>query len=132
MSKFIDTTHQRIQKIIKYKGLNIKAFEKNIQVSNNLIGTAIRRGSSFKSNVLNKILNRFPEINPTWLLTGKEEMLVEELTEKKLVEERKLQYKKQIFEKQMKENMLNLLLEDKEIREALSAILEKNVAQEEE
>ncbi|WP_407267380.1 hypothetical protein [Tenacibaculum maritimum] len=76
---------------------------------------------------MNKILNRFPEINPTWLLTGKEDMLLEDLTGEKLAEEKKLQYKKQ-----MKENMLNLLLEDKEIQEALSVILEKNVAQEEE
>ncbi|CAA0251159.1 conserved hypothetical protein [Tenacibaculum maritimum] len=127
MNDFIDETYKRVEKIIYYKHLNIKSFEENIKVSNNSIRIAIRKGSSFKSNVLNKILNRFPEINPTWLLTGKEEMLIEDLTEEKLAEEKKLQYKKQ-----MKENMLNLFLEDKEIQEALSVILEKNVAQEEE
>ncbi|CAA0252453.1 conserved hypothetical protein [Tenacibaculum maritimum] len=127
MNDFIDETYKRVEKIIYYKHLNIKSFEENIKVSNNSIRIAIHKGSSFKSNVLNKILNRFPEINPTWLLTGKEDMLLEDLTGEKLAEEKKLQYKKQ-----MKENMLNLLLEDKEIQEALSVILEKNVAQEEE
>ncbi|CAA0164689.1 hypothetical protein [Tenacibaculum maritimum] len=127
MNDFIDETYKRVEKIIYYKHLNIKSFEESIKVSNNSIRIAIHKGSSFKSNVLNKILNRFPEINPTWLLTGKEDMLLEDLTEEKLAEEKKLQYKKQ-----MKENMLNLLLEDKEIQEALSVILEKNVTQEEE
>ena len=61
---------QRVSAIIEHYSLTISSLEKLINVSNNSIGTAIRRGADFKSEVLNKILNSFPEIDPTWLLTG--------------------------------------------------------------
>ena len=85
MGDFIDETYKRVEKIIIDKRLNISSFEDKIKVSNNSIGTAIRRGASFKSNVLNKILNAFPDINPTWLLTGKGNMFVNEETNLSLI-----------------------------------------------
>jgi len=74
---------QRVSAIIEYYSLTISSLEKTINVSNNSIGTAIRRGADFKTEVLNKILHNFPEINPTWLLTGYGKMLESEGGEQK-------------------------------------------------
>ncbi|WP_435263393.1 hypothetical protein [Tenacibaculum sp. nBUS_03] len=67
---------ERIAHIISNYGESINSFEKKISVSTNSIGAAIRKKSALKSNVLIKILEVFPEINPTWLLVGKGEMLL--------------------------------------------------------
>ncbi|MCH2197102.1 helix-turn-helix transcriptional regulator [Kordia sp.] len=62
---------ERIKHIMSLNNMSINEFEKKINVSNNTIGSAIRRKSEFKSDVLNKVLDTFPNINPIWLLTGK-------------------------------------------------------------
>ncbi|CAM1357077.1 MULTISPECIES: hypothetical protein [Tenacibaculum] len=115
MSDFIDQTYKRVEQIIDYNNLNIKSFEDRIEVSNNSIGTAIRRKASFKSNVLNKILNSFPDINPTWLLTGKGSMILNDITR-----EPESDYKNQKLQYQIKEHLIELLLEDNEVRSVLS------------
>ncbi len=114
MSDFIDETYKRVEQIIDYNNLNIKSFEDRIEVSNNSIGTAIRRKASFKSNVLNKILNSFPDVNPTWLLTGKGSMILNDITR-----EPESDYKNQKLHYQIKENLIELLLEDNEVKNVL-------------
>ena len=123
MSDFIDETYKRIEQIISYKSLNVRSFEDRIDVSNNSVGTAIRRKSSFKSNVLNKILHSFPEINPTWLLTGKGEMLLDNRSN--LVGESLISYKIAGLDGKVKANLLKLLLEDSEVKKAISVQVEK-------
>lgn len=112
MSEFIDDTFKRVEQVIVYNNLNIKSFEDKIDVSNNSIGAAIRRKASFKSNVLNKILNSFPDINPTWLLTGKGNMIL-----KDIINEPASDYTIQNY--QIKENLIELLQEDNEVRSVL-------------
>ncbi|WP_075341820.1 hypothetical protein [Tenacibaculum agarivorans] len=114
MTNYIDETYKRVEQIIVFKNMNIKSFEDRINVSNNSIGTAIRRKASFKSNVLNKILNSFPDINPTWLLTGKGKMLVADI-----VEEPNSLYANENIEFKVKEELLKLLLSDKEVNTLL-------------
>jgi len=114
MTNYIDETYKRVEQIIVFKNMNIKSFEDRINVSNNSIGTAIRRKASFKSNVLNKILNSFPDINPTWLLTGKGKMLVADI-----VEEPNSLYANENIELKVKEELLKLLLSDKEVNALL-------------
>lgn len=124
MSDFIDDTYKRVEQIINDNNLNVRSFEERIDVSNNSIGTAIRRKASFKSNVLNKILQSFPEINPTWLLTGKGEMfLANEL--KNSLNEPNSKYQAIRLSSQIKSNLIDLILEDKEVREALSAQIDR-------
>ena len=118
MEDFIDETYKRVEQIINYKRFNIRSFEEEINVSNNSVGTAIRRKSSFKSNVLNKILHSFPEINPTWLLTGREEMLINNKVEG-IANEPNSVYKLENISVQVKESLLKLLLEDEEVKKAL-------------
>lgn len=117
MNNFTDDTYKRVEQIIVYNNMNIKSFEDRISVSNNSIGTAIRRKASFKSNVLNKILNAFPEINPTWLLTGKGTMLLN--SDNNIVDEPILNYETNKFKRQLKENLLHLLNNDNDVKEAL-------------
>lgn len=117
MSDFVDETYKRVEEIINYKRLNIRSFEEIIDVSNNSIGTAIRRKSSFKSNVLNKILHSFPEINPTWLLTGKEEMFLNNIDK---ANEPASKYNLLDIKSKVKDNLIHLLLEDKEVKEAIA------------
>ncbi|MGG6230203.1 hypothetical protein [Tenacibaculum sp. SDUM215027] len=119
MGDFVDETYKRVEEVINYKRLNIRSFEEIIDVSNNSIGTAIRRKSSFKSNVLNKILHSFPEINPTWLLTGKEEMLLTNNSVTK-ANEPAAKYNLQDIKSKVKDNLIHLLLEDKEVKEAIA------------
>ncbi len=113
MSNFVDETYKRVVQIIKYNNLNISSFEDRISVSNNSIGTAIRRKASFKSNVLNKILIAFPEIDPTWLLTGKGDML---LPNHMSLKEPNIHYQALKMNKQIKENLIELLIQDEEVQ----------------
>ncbi|CAL2095223.1 hypothetical protein [Tenacibaculum sp. 190524A02b] len=115
MSDFIDETYKRVEEVIIYNNMNIRSFENKIDVSNNSIGTAIRRKASFKSNVLNKILKAFPEISPTWLLTGQGTMLIQNKAEEPAdpYGEIDLTFK-------VKEKLLILLSEDKEILQILN------------
>ncbi len=117
MNDFIDDTYKRVEQIIRDNNLKIKSFEDVIGVSNNSIGTSIRRRASFKSNVLNKILISFPEINPTWLLTGKEEMLLKN-KEENLLREATIEYEKSTLD--IKKKLLEILSEDKEVKNILT------------
>jgi len=74
----MESISERVKKIIDYKKLSVLKFEKNIDTGNNSIGTAIRRNSNLSGNILSKILNVYPEISPSWLLTGKGEMLLKD------------------------------------------------------
>lgn len=68
---------ERVQEIITNERLAISAFEKACGLSNNSIQTAIKRKSNLKDETLNSILSAFPKYNPTWILTGKGEKLVD-------------------------------------------------------
>ncbi|WP_442267552.1 hypothetical protein ACSIGC_07740 [Tenacibaculum sp. ZS6-P6] len=117
MSDFIDETYKRVEEIIVNKNMNIRSFEDKISVSNNSIGTAIRRKASFKSNVLNKILNSFPDINPTWLLTGRGNMFVTDVINTE-ISEPKENYEIKKTSK-LKTELIQLLIEDDEVKNIL-------------
>lgn len=72
-----DETYLRVEAVIKNCHQTVSGFEKEIGVSNGSVATAINRGSSFKSNVLNKILNRYPHFSAEWLLTGQGSMILD-------------------------------------------------------
>jgi len=65
----------RLEEIINLKKLSVSAFERSIGASNNSIQIAIKRGASVKDDILNKVLIAYPDINPSWLLTGEGEMI---------------------------------------------------------
>jgi len=123
MSDFIDETYKRVVQLISFKELRISSFEHRINVSNNSIGTAIRRKASFKSNVLNKILNCFPDINPTWLLTGKGSMLLDEQGFG-VAKESGLNYQVSDLKTEIKSNLISLLTTDEEVKLVLEEQLQ--------
>ncbi len=65
----------RLRKFISFKNLSIRSFEKEINVSNELLSRAFNRGSDIKSGTLERIALRYPELNIRWLLTGEGKML---------------------------------------------------------
>jgi|SRR5699024_11138876 len=76
-------TIDRISKIIDYKNISLNSFDKKINASNAYIGKQIRKRASIGSDVIEKIISEFPEINPVWLITGEGEMLKDASAESK-------------------------------------------------
>ena len=67
---------QRIKLFIEYKGLSVNNFSKMVGASNSYFNKLIKNNSSIGSNRIEKIIRTFPEINPTWLIIGKEDMIL--------------------------------------------------------
>lgn len=70
MDKKTNTTVERIVQFIEFKGISKREFASKVGISHSLIGKA----NSIGSDKLEKILSVYPEINPIWLITGKEVM----------------------------------------------------------
>jgi len=65
---------ERVGQYILKKGVSYYAFENSLNASRGSISKAVKEGKSIGSNVLETILSVYTDLNPTWLLTGKEEM----------------------------------------------------------
>lgn len=61
---------ERINELRDAKNLSVKAFEQQIGISNGLW----EKAKSLSEDVLIKIIARYPEINPCWLLKGEGDM----------------------------------------------------------
>lgn len=68
---------KRLDKFMKYKGLNDNQITVEAGISNGLIGKARKRGTLSHDNI-SKILHTYPELNAHWWFTGKGEMLLVE------------------------------------------------------
>lgn len=66
---------ERIKQYIDYKGISVSAFEKSVGMSNASFGKSLKKGGAIGTDKLENILSIYSEINPTWLLTGKGDML---------------------------------------------------------
>jgi len=66
----------RVGQYLETKNISYYAFENSLGASRGSISKAVKDGKSIGSNVLEKILTLYPDINPAWLLTGHGEMLV--------------------------------------------------------
>lgn len=60
----------RINELRNAKSLSVKAFEQEIGISNGLW----EKAKSLSEDVLIKVIDRYPEINPCWLLKGEGDM----------------------------------------------------------
>lgn len=65
---------ERIGLFIKENGMSIRSFEQSIGASNGSIGRAIANSSDISSSWVSKIIDKYPEINTNWLITGIGEM----------------------------------------------------------
>lgn len=80
----------RIRKYIEFKGISYYAFENSIGASRGSISKAVKENKSIGSTVLENILTAYSDLNPTWLLTGKGNMLTtreEQISEIKVADQ---------------------------------------------
>lgn len=67
--------NERLKYYIEYLGISTRNFEQKISVSNGLIARFLAKNTTIQSNILSKICDTYPDLNPDWLITGKGEML---------------------------------------------------------
>ena len=67
----------RIKQFIDYKGIAVSAFERSIGMSNASFGKSLKNGGAIGTDKLENFLKTYPEVSPSWLLTGKGNMLVD-------------------------------------------------------
>jgi len=65
---------QRLAYFIETKGLSLNKLSMQIGVSNSYFSKMVRNNASIGSDILEKILRTFPDLNAEWLLTGAGEM----------------------------------------------------------
>lgn len=70
---------ERFDAYIKKKGLSLNSVDNQLEMGNAYIGKQIRKKASIGSDVIEKIVSIFPDLNIYWLIAGKGEMLVNDL-----------------------------------------------------
>lgn len=76
---------ERLLEFISYKDMEKAVFERECGLSNDAVS---KMGNNTRTSTLDKISNKFPELNISWIRTGEGEMLKENaqsLTEKNLI-----------------------------------------------
>lgn len=68
---------ERIYEFVESKGITINEFSKIITVSNGYFSKQRAGKANVGSQILEKIVKQYPEINSRWLLTGEGKMLRE-------------------------------------------------------
>lgn len=76
MTEATETVGVRLGKFLASQGISYGQFEKKTGWSNGLAGKVINKGVSFGVDKLERIFLAFPQLNPTWLITGGEEMII--------------------------------------------------------
>ena len=73
--RFID----RLEAFMKAEGLNANKVTVAAELSNGLLGKALKTRGSMNSDSVERILCAYPRLSADWLMTGKGTMYVEEL-----------------------------------------------------
>lgn len=69
---------ERIKEYIDYKAVSVSQFERKAGLSNGILGKAIKSNGAIGSDKLEDILRTYSDLNPNWLMTGRESMLTDE------------------------------------------------------
>lgn len=67
----------RIILFIRHKNLSMRAFDMSIGVGNGYTSKQSKSGASVGSDVLERIIDIYPDLNPLWLITGKGNMILD-------------------------------------------------------
>lgn len=67
-------TVDRIKLYLDSRSISLNAFDKAISAGNGYFGKQLKRQASIGSDILEKIVCTYPDINPIWLLTGEGQM----------------------------------------------------------
>ena len=72
----------RIIIFIKHKNLSMREFDTSINVGNGYISKQSKSSASVGSDVLERIIDTYPDLSPLWLLTGKGTIIIEVVDKK--------------------------------------------------
>jgi chaperonin cofactor prefoldin len=67
----------RIKQFIDYKKISLRSFELSIEMSNGSFTSQLKNGKTIGVDKLEKILQKYDDLNPDWVLTGNGTMLRE-------------------------------------------------------
>ena len=84
-----NTINGRIREIILSAGITDSAFAKRIGVTQSVIASMFQRGTEPSAKVLTSILLTYEDISAEWLLRGKGQMLLSEVTPDPTIEQMK-------------------------------------------
>lgn len=70
-----NTINERLRVLINRLNCNINTFSSQIGIPQTSLSTALIRSKTLSSQLLENIIIAFPDVNISWLLTGKGEML---------------------------------------------------------
>ncbi len=84
-----NTINGRIREIILSVGITDSAFAKRIGVTQSVIASMFQRGTEPSAKVLTSILLTYEDISAEWLLRGKGQMLLSEVTPDPNIEQMK-------------------------------------------
>ena len=84
-----NTINGRIREIILSAGITDSAFVKRIGVTQSVIASMFQRGTEPSAKVLTSILLTYEDISAEWLLRGKGQMLLSEVTPDPNIEQMK-------------------------------------------
>lgn len=84
-----NTINGRIREIILSAGITDSAFAKRIGVTQSVIASMFQRGTEPSAKVLTSILLTYEDISAEWLLRGKGQMLLSEVTPDPNIEQTK-------------------------------------------
>ena len=71
----MSNTLLRIKQYIDYKKISLRSFEVSIEISNGSFTSQLKNGKTIGVDKLEKILQKYDDLNPEWVLTGKGPML---------------------------------------------------------
>lgn len=69
-------TPKRLKAFFTYRGTVLSSIERKMGIANGRLGKIIDNDSAFGIDLLEKLISEYPDLNPTWLLTGQGEMLL--------------------------------------------------------
>jgi hypothetical protein len=114
-------TVDRLMQFIKYAGLSARQFDISIGASNGYTLRMKKNSASIGSDVIENIIQKYPQLNLIWLITGEGEMLNPDLAtlqSGELPYEQKMELEK-IIEKKIKAR------QEAELKELLKEVTEE-------
>ncbi|MES2651299.1 MAG: S24 family peptidase [Bacteroidota bacterium] len=77
----MQSTLDRIKQYLDLKDISVRAFEQSLEFSNGAFASQLKNNKTIGVDKVENILRKYEDLNPSWLLTGKGEMLLNNVTE---------------------------------------------------